>query len=202
MILAINTCLRKVEVALIGEGKVLYERSEDSDRDHTEKIFEFLKEIVPEHTPDKIVVIAGPGAFTSIRIGVVVANTIAFASQAEIYQIDLKTLFDQEGKPFPIFLSAGKSEIYELKSEKEFIKNDATAFLEGIEEEFYGDLSDTHLEALEGGGKKILVQKRGLTFGEAVIKLSKEGKLDNFKVDQAEAVYLKPPNISVSKKQI
>ncbi|MDP4007872.1 MAG: hypothetical protein Q8P68_01645 [Candidatus Peregrinibacteria bacterium] len=235
MLLAINTCLRHVEIALIDteSNTVIKEFSEESERNHTEKVFEFISkalELGPSDspngiqsqtlTPDKVLVVTGPGAFTSIRVGVVTANTIAFAASAkgvksELYAIDLVTLFKQEdsanalNKPMttlPIFLSAGKSEIYELKSLDNFVKNDADKFFEEISSEFYGDLSETHKLLLKYPN---LLKKRKLTFGEAVLQMIKNGTLETHKVKPDEKgiaqvlpTYLKEPNISISTKGI
>lgn len=224
MLLAINTCLRRVEVALIDEesGRVLYEKSEISERDHAEKNFEFLKEALGKKSargseskmlqPDKILVVTGPGAFTSVRVGVVLANTTVFALRANgtnagLYSIDLKTLFDQEacGAP-PLYLSAGKSEIYCIRSCGDFIKNDAKKFFKNITEEFYGDLNEYHLSLMKN--PKLLLNRK-LSFGTAILKLVKSGKLESRKIKpsaqgimQALPTYLKEPNISISKKQL
>jgi len=235
MLLAINTCLRLVEIALIDtkSEEIIREFSEESERNHTEKIFEFISKAIASDTPnslsgmssqaltpDKVLVVTGPGAFTSIRVGVVTANTIAFAASAkgvrsELYAIDLVTLFEQEAvinstntfpTTLPIFLSAGKSEIYELKSPDNFVKNDADKFFKEISSEFYGDLSEHHKALLKDQN---LLKKRSLTFGESVLKLLKSGTLEAYKVKpdekgiaQVDPTYLKAPNISVSTKEI
>lgn len=212
MLLAINTCLRRVEVSLIDEGtnEVIGEHSVESNRDHTERIFEFLDDILKSSdgtriTPDKVLVVAGPGPFTSIRVGVVTANTLAYASKAELYSIDLLTLFNQEEKKLPVWISAGKAEIYELKSANEFEKHDAGEWLANQKDPFYGDLNDTHAGKLTGD----IWKKRSLSFSEAIVKLVQNDELENHKVRedahgvmQALPIYLKPPNISKSKKEI
>lgn len=223
MLLAINTCLRRVEVALIDEvaGEILYEKSEVSERDHTEKIFEFIKDAIEGsdkadmRKPDKILVVTGPGAFTSIRVGVVTANTIAFALRAEgapsqLYAIDLKSLFDEEEKKAPLYLSVGKSEIYKYVrrtssakvaeiSEDEFVKKDAEEFFKTVTEEFYGDIREDHISLMKN--KKLLLNRK-FSFGTAILKIVKSGKLDTYEVAQSLPTYLKAPNISVSKKEI
>lgn len=223
MLLAINTCLRRVEVALIDEEsrRVLYEKSEISERDHAEKIFGFLKEALGKKSargsksqmlkPDKILVVTGPGAFTSVRVGVVTANTMVFSirahgNAAELCSIDLKTLFDYEGKKLPLYLSAGKSEIYKIESYEKFVKNDAKKFFKNIMKEFYGDLNEYHLSLMKN--PKLLLNRK-LSFGTAILKLVKSGKLESRKIKpdsngitQALPTYLKEPNISISKKQL
>ena len=230
MLLAINTCLRRVEVALIDEGnasaaepKIISEFSEVSHRNHTEKIFEFLEKILKNKqvnydevnqsailNPDKVLVVSGPGAFTSIRVGVVTANTIAFASTAQMYAIDLGVLFEQESaqagrQKLPVFISAGKSEIYEIHGTDNFIKNDVSEFMEDYSHEFFGDLNEWHLDELKKLGKEKLWNQRTLTFGQAVLKLVKNEELEQYALEkggQALPTYLKPPNISISKKEI
>ena len=217
MLLAINTCLRSVEIALIDEAKskIVAQFSEASDRDHIEKLFLFIGKTLKKKDkiiePDKVLVVTGPGAFTSIRVGVVAANTIAFATgtngrKHELYGIDLTVLFEQENKKLPIYLSGGKSEIYTLKSVNHFHKNDAAKFFDKIKTEFYGNLNDYHISMLKNPK---LFKERAFSFGEAILKLLKSDKLKSYRIRPDEKgvvqtfpTYLKPPNISISKKEI
>lgn len=93
MILAINTAQRVHEIALIDGDKILLEKSWDDSKDDVEKLTPILKAMLEEIGMDKneiksILVVSGPGSFTSLRTGVAFANALASALPAKLYAID------------------------------------------------------------------------------------------------------------------
>lgn len=221
MLLAINTCLRRVEVVLIDDAQdipmVVGERSELSNRDHAEKIFEFLDELLKKSNgrgvntegndekiiPDKVLVVRGPGPFTSIRVGVVTANTIAYASRADLYGVTLHDIYAVEEQDYPLFVSGGKSELFEMKGREEFQKHDAEEYINQVNGEFFADFAHNHMDLLHKLGKEDLLQKRKLSFGQAVKKIIEQKLYTVGEVSQGlKPLYLKPPNISKSNKAL
>ncbi len=90
MILALNTATATTRLQLYNEsGKALQEDIWESGRqlsaqllDHIEALLEAQKATWSDLTG--VVVFQGPGSFTGLRIGITVANTLAFASAIPI----------------------------------------------------------------------------------------------------------------------
>lgn len=90
-ILAIDTCTEMCSAAVVIDGHI-FERSELTQRGHSEKILGMLDAVMAEakSTLADIDVVAfgrGPGSFTGVRIGVGVAQGIAFARQLPVIPI-------------------------------------------------------------------------------------------------------------------
>lgn len=106
-LIAINTALSQTEIALIEGDKVIFADAWTSDCDEAEKLLEKLEKILPKKRVkrtktasepessaapvDEIFVVEGPGAFTGLRVGVTVANTLAFVYGAPIKSCDTFT---------------------------------------------------------------------------------------------------------------
>ena len=88
-ILAINTALKKTSVALITEGKISKEQSWLSQNDEAEKLMPTISKMIKSYDDlDAVAVVKGPGSFTGLRIGITVANTIAYLQKIPVYEID------------------------------------------------------------------------------------------------------------------
>ena len=90
-ILALDTCTEMCSAAVMINGKT-YERSELTQRGHSEKILGMLDAVMAEAkcTLADIDVVAfgrGPGSFTGVRIGIGVAQGIAFARQLPVIPV-------------------------------------------------------------------------------------------------------------------
>ena len=84
-VLAIETATSVCGAAIVGDGKVLANRSLNIPHCHSEKIMTLIDEILHEagltlRDIDGIAVSAGPGSFTGLRVGVSTAKGLAFAS--------------------------------------------------------------------------------------------------------------------------
>ncbi len=204
MILGINTCISSVEVALLDKSvkknAILHDCVKVSKMKHMETLFDLLKKIIENraHNIKKIVVVVGPGAFTSIRVGVTAANSFAYELGCKLYAIDMWTLYGVEEKKLPIYISAGKEDLFELTGFQTHVRHDP-ALLKTLKKTFYGELNEQHLAILSDPS---LIQPRTLSLGQALQKLLKENALARFATDRALPYYIKEPNISVSKKII
>jgi tRNA threonylcarbamoyl adenosine modification protein YeaZ len=86
-ILAINTATNITEIALLEGKEILYEKSWESDYDEAEKVLPAIKTALKSSSepPDRIFAVQGPGAFTGLRIGITIANAIAYVTGAKMH---------------------------------------------------------------------------------------------------------------------
>lgn len=98
MIIYINTSIREyLEFALVDKGKVFFLKQKVGIK-QSEKALELLDKFLKEKKLKlkdlkKIVVNRGPGSFTSVRLGIVLANTLSFGLKiplAGIYNLELE----------------------------------------------------------------------------------------------------------------
>ncbi len=93
MILGINTAQATHELALLDQGSLLLERRWLSEKKEVEGLVPLLQEMLDEVGKNKteitqIVVVKGPGSFSSTRTGVVFANALAEGLGAQLYSLD------------------------------------------------------------------------------------------------------------------
>ena len=88
MILALKTDQPEARLVLVKE-KVLEEYRWQADRQLADTLLAEIKKLLSRHGADwnrleGVVVYRGPGSFTGLRIGITVANTIAYAQNLPI----------------------------------------------------------------------------------------------------------------------
>lgn len=125
MILAINTAQREHELALLrenpsnpGEWELLGERMWPDEHDHkdVEQLVPKLQEILDEVGASKsdiaaIVVVKGPGSFSSLRTGVAFANALASGLEARLFTLSTFELLQRKAAiadPVLVVLHAGR----------------------------------------------------------------------------------------------
>lgn len=90
-LLAIDTSTENCSVALVHDGK-LTTRDIESPREHSQKLLPFVEEVLDSvgvslAELDGLVVGAGPGSFTGVRIGVSMAQGLAFSADLPVYPV-------------------------------------------------------------------------------------------------------------------
>lgn len=93
-ILAIDTATENCSVALL-VGDTIYSRSEVAPRDHTKKVLPMVEAVLAEaklelNQLDALAYGQGPGSFTGVRIGIGIAQGLAFG--ADLPMIGVSTL--------------------------------------------------------------------------------------------------------------
>jgi tRNA threonylcarbamoyl adenosine modification protein YeaZ len=207
-ILCLSSANSFTSIALIeelkGKRKLLIEKSWTSQNDEADKLLPAIQALLEKKKTtfkdlEKIVVVRGPGSFTGLRIGVTVANTIAYLNKCDLNSI---TTFEfwHHVTDLPILVFAGKGALYlSMPDEKEGNLIDLPDINSALEEqnvsEYFGDL--TLIQK-----KEITVAKfidSDFTFGKIMLKVL-EGKLQNSKM--VAPLYIKAPSITKSKKTI
>lgn len=85
MILFINTASTDNRVSVLDDNmRVVTEKSWTSGRDQAEIVLPAVRELVAEFAGGfskltRIIAVTGPGPFTSVRIGIAIANALAYA---------------------------------------------------------------------------------------------------------------------------
>ena len=119
LILGIDTSTDNCSVALLNNQEVLSQRSKIAKSAHSEKLIEFIREILEESNYqvqdiDCIGVNVGPGSFTGLRIGLSIAKGLAFPNNIPVYPI----------KSMPAMIESNNSKrgfLYFIKSHKNMI---------------------------------------------------------------------------------
>lgn len=92
LVLAINTATPTKTIALIKDNSLIDEVSWDQPMSESDMVLPTIDALLKKHSLSRteltqILVVHGPGSFTGLRIGVTIANTIAYALQISIGSI-------------------------------------------------------------------------------------------------------------------
>jgi tRNA threonylcarbamoyl adenosine modification protein YeaZ len=107
--------IRQDEARVADLHHVLFAKSWESNRDEAEKILPAVLsglKVLKNEKPDRIFVVRGPGAFTGLRIGVTIANTLASVLGVKVSSIDTFDFLraripDEKRKKTALILKAG-----------------------------------------------------------------------------------------------
>jgi tRNA threonylcarbamoyladenosine biosynthesis protein TsaB len=121
MILSIDTYSEIIGISLIKDHKVIIDLSLSKSKPFSEilikKIYEILEELqINKKLIKKIVVNKGPGSYTGLRVGIIVAKTLSYSLNIQLYGY---TSLDVMAYKFRHFsgkiicgINAGKGEVY------------------------------------------------------------------------------------------
>jgi len=111
--LAIDTATSRTIVAVIEDGKVLFENFHEGATDHgkaiTELVVQALK-VCP--VPNQVVVGMGPGPFTGLRVGITFAHSFALARQIPVIGVCSLDAIVVDKNEYTVAVDARRKEIY------------------------------------------------------------------------------------------
>jgi tRNA threonylcarbamoyl adenosine modification protein YeaZ len=219
--LGINTATAKTSVALVenadggGKFKTVFASRWESKRNEAEKLIPQIKIALKKTAPDYIFAVGGPGAFTSLRIGVTVANTLAYLYNAPIISCSTTdflrlTVPEAHRKNTAVILKAGgEFVVVRLPSSKKlirlekkdvdnlFTKNRSVKF--AVSDMSVADKKKFSLSSVV----KWLPESKLIPFDKIVEHFAEQMLLKKIRAKkQIEPAYLLPPKITVSKKEM
>lgn len=137
MKLFIDTTTKFVSIVTFDTEQIIMAYQYEGNNDHTTTIYKYLQAI-DLSTVDAIYVTAGPGSYTGVRIGVLVAKTLAHELQVDLYAINTLDLF---------FYGHRNSVLLDARGKKYF-KYDGQSYTQiGYEHQTTETLIDHHLTA-------------------------------------------------------
>jgi tRNA threonylcarbamoyl adenosine modification protein YeaZ len=111
--LAIDTATSRTIVAIVDEGKILFENFHEGATDHgkaiTELVVQALK-VCP--VPNQVVVGMGPGPFTGLRVGITFAHSFALARQIPVIGVCSLDAIVVDKNEYSVAIDARRKEIY------------------------------------------------------------------------------------------
>jgi len=111
--LAIDTATNRTIVAIIEDGKVLFEGFHEGATEHGFAITELVSkalEVSPK--PDQVVVGMGPGPFTGLRVGITFAHTFALARKIPVIGVCSLDAIVVDKDEYTAAINARRKEIY------------------------------------------------------------------------------------------
>ena len=130
MYLYINTTERDyISIAILDDDKVIKKKKVKSVRKHSEKLLKSIEQVLSSSKKTMqdikgIIVVKGPGSFTSLRIGITTSNALAFGLGVPIVGIDNDV--DYTATPSKLFAKKSKNSsiiLPEYGSEPHFTKS-------------------------------------------------------------------------------
>jgi tRNA threonylcarbamoyl adenosine modification protein YeaZ len=195
--LALNTASRESALALFEAGTIVEEVTWESQSRGSEQVLPRLEEMLARHGKtwkdlSRLVVVKGPGPYTSLRVGISIINSMAWALKIPIRTVGIFEVWKNrvpEGEnkqEYTVVISAGKTH-YMVE----------------------GAVSPQPWEEIEVRGSKYVgelpmdysvagVDLR--TFGQGLMTLDASRYEDLPMGEFAEPVYSRPPLVTVAKK--
>jgi len=224
---AINSATQQISVALLKNGKLVAEKSWNSKKDEAEKLLPNIAALLKKNKRrwrdiEEVFVVSGPGPFTGLRIGVTVANTLAWSTQSHIKKVNVFEYLQERITPklrqkTAVIVKAGGDFVALLKpgSQKEQLIEIAklpAIFKKTNIRYVLAEMKTSDIIALKKLLKsqkisvKFLTGKELTTFGQTISALLKRAKKGSRIPERGQKLvkplYLQKPHITQSKKQI
>jgi len=111
--LAIDTATSRSIVAIVDEGKVLFENFHEGATDHGKAITELVVQALKAcPVPNQVVVGMGPGPFTGLRVGITFAHTFALARNISVIGVCSLDAIVIDKAEYTVAIDARRKEIY------------------------------------------------------------------------------------------
>lgn len=210
-ILAFDTCLDKMYVALGEDDKILSSKIVETTQTHYHSAFliSTIANILKDNglTPADIQAIAtniGPGSFTGIRACTAVARVFAQANDLKavgVSSLEILSKLNKTNKKTLVALDARKNMAYTALYEngKQIFEPKAVLLEELkdiISEDEYFVITDDSLQSVLGG---ISYQQSGEDFGESLLNLAFEKVSQNCEINWRKLLplYIQPPALHI-----
>lgn len=159
MFLAINTATMRNELTLI-EKSASFPLSWPEKRREAEDLLPKIRSLLAEqgkrlHDLTGVLVITGPGSFSSLRVGVAAANALSYALNISLRALTTFALFDLATGAEAILLSAGPDRVFFQKKSSPpalFALAAAAAVLKTENLTVAGDLTDEQMRFFAAAG--------------------------------------------------
>lgn len=198
-VLGINTASSYTVVVLVEKG-IVASRFWRSNNDEASKLLPVVDELLREAgwnfaDIESVYVVSGPGSFTGLRVGVTVANTIAYLTGAKLFGIRTFEYWNLLYPDMPVAIFAGKGGVF-LDSKLVNLPDvaETSEAFAGVDE-VVGDVSDEQKEVLEGRGVAVLSPSG--EWDQDFVKVIEKFSGDEVKI--VEPLYIKSPNITQAK---
>ncbi|HPU94794.1 MAG TPA: tRNA (adenosine(37)-N6)-threonylcarbamoyltransferase complex dimerization subunit type 1 TsaB [Candidatus Gracilibacteria bacterium] len=200
--LAINTASRTTQIALLKQDKILKEKEWISENNESEKLMPEIDDLLKNKKIkyddlERIIVVKGPGSFTGLRVGVSVANAIAYVQKIPVYGIDSFKFLrakNEDDEIEVIVLFASRSEVYvQLTEKSEPVIYKVEEAVDVLKEKGIKKVFGEVLQEQKKSFKEVKLIESTKTFGETVLSL-KEKELEKKSI--IEPLYIKGPGIS------
>ncbi|MBP7898747.1 hypothetical protein KAZ92_02250 [Candidatus Gracilibacteria bacterium] len=212
--LALDTTGYKIHLVLLKNDAIIFERDWRSNMNEDEtimKTIQHLNDIEPFFAQKltRMIVSEGPGTLTGTRVGVTIANALAYATKASIVKLSSHDIWpmrlrdeDKELKPH-FLLRITEQELYvdgEVMQLKDAVKFITKYIGKGKKRNgyiAYGELTPTQFTELNRiKGFTWIIETDLLSFGRVTLGIHDKGT-----VKPAVPRYAKPPVITESKKE-
>ena len=111
--IAIDTATSRTIVAMVDDGKVLFESFHEGATDHGKAITELVAQALKVcPVPNQVVVGMGPGPFTGLRVGITFAHTFALARNIPVIGICSLDAIAIDKDQYTVAIDARRKEIY------------------------------------------------------------------------------------------
>jgi tRNA threonylcarbamoyladenosine biosynthesis protein TsaB len=111
--LAIDTATSRTIVAVVEDGRVLFEDFHEGATEHGFAITELVSnalQVCPK--PDQVVVGMGPGPFTGLRVGITFAKTFGLAREIPVVGVCSLDAITIDQSEYTVAIDARRKEIY------------------------------------------------------------------------------------------
>lgn len=191
----INTASRENAVALLNNGQVLGERAWPSNADESQTILPKLEELLDQegkgwNDVQRVVAVTGPGSYTSLRVGITIANAIAWSRKIPIAGVSVFSVWEcridpvVRGEDHRCVVAAGRDHYWVEGATDRLTEADINAL--GVS--CYGELPE----------ENPLLKSVTRSWGEAMVELDESGKL-SFGTSPVEPFYMQAPHITQPK---